>query len=193
MPRVKLFNKNKVLKRAIDLFWKKGFYATSMQDLVDYLGISRSSLYDTFGGKKALFDNALKSYCSDNVQATNDFLKSQSSVKEGFRKLFEILITESINDTEKKGCFVVNSTTELAQKDKDILEILINNKSTFEDIFYEFLLSGQRSGEISKDKDIKAIASLIYTLFSGIKVITKIETDKNKLTSSIKTVLTLLN
>ena len=54
MPRVKQFNEDEVLNKAMELFWKKGYNATSMQDIVDYLGINRASLYSTFGGKKNL-------------------------------------------------------------------------------------------------------------------------------------------
>ena len=193
MPRVKLFNKNEALKRATDLFWKKGFFATSIQDLVSALGISRSSLYDTFGGKKALFNSTLENYCSSNIEATKVFLEQQTSVKQGFYTLFEMLISESTSDIDRKGCFVVNTTTELASKDSDIRKKLENNKSTFENMFYEFLLTGQKSGEISKDKDIKAISSLIYTFVSGIKVVTKVEPNKDSLLSSAKIILSLLD
>lgn len=193
MPRVKLFNKEEALKKATGLFWKKGFSATSIQDLVSTLGISRSSLYDTFGGKKSLFKSTLERYCSNNFEATQAFLEQQSSVKRGFYTLFEMLISESTSDIDRKGCFVVNTTTELSSKDNHIQKQLVNNKSKFENLFYEFLLSGQKSGEISKDKDIKVIANLIYTFISGIKVVAKVEPDKESLLSSAKTILLLLD
>jgi TetR/AcrR family transcriptional repressor of nem operon len=68
MARTKDFDENEVLKKAVDIFWLKGYSATSMQDLVDGLGISRSSLYDTYGDKHTLFMKALESYQSVNSE-----------------------------------------------------------------------------------------------------------------------------
>ena len=73
------------------LFWRNGFHATSMQDLVSYLGINRASIYDTYGGKKELFDKAFEHYRTTNRKQLLDFLESQESVKEGFKKGFPSL------------------------------------------------------------------------------------------------------
>ena len=101
-------------------------------------------------------------------------------------------INESISDKDKKGCFVVNTTTELIPGEKELLEILQENKKIFERLFYNFLLKGQQSGEISKSKNIKTISHLFYTLYSGIKVVSKIETNKKELTNSVNLALSLL-
>lgn len=192
MPRVKQFNEETVLNKAMELFWKKGYHATSIQDMVEHLSINRASLYDTFGGKKNLFHKSLELYCGKHKEGTLMFLKNEKSVKEGIRKLFEMAISDSISDVDRKGCFVVNTTTELIPGYDSVKRVLARNRVAFEKIFYEFLLAGQQSGEIAKDKDLKSISSLIYTLLSGIKVVAKIEPNRKKLMSSVNTVLALL-
>ena len=62
MARTKDFDEDEVLDKAMYLFWNQGYNGTSMQDLVDGLGISRSSLYDTFGDKHSLFIKTLENY-----------------------------------------------------------------------------------------------------------------------------------
>ena len=62
MARTKDFDEDEVLTKAMNLFWLNGYNGTSMQDLVDGLGISRSSLYDTFGDKRSLFLKTLENY-----------------------------------------------------------------------------------------------------------------------------------
>ena len=193
MPRNKAFDQDIVLSKAMELYWEKGYHATSIQDIVTHLGISRASLYGTFGDKKRLFDLSLDLYCATNKKGTLQFLESQKNIKEGLKKLFEIAIKDSINDKKKKGCFVVNSTTELIPGDESVKRALVRNQATFENIFYQFMLSGQERGEITKEKDIKTIASLIYILFSGIKVVAKIEPNQDKLLKSIDMVLSLLD
>jgi len=191
MPRAKTFEKDVVLSKAMELYWDKGYYATSVQDLVSHLGINRASLYATFGNKKQLFFQSLELYCSTNKKSTLQFLENQKNIKEGFKKLFEATIKDSINDKKNKGCFVVNSTTELVPKDNQLMRSLLNNKKSFEQIFYQSLKRGQENGEIPKGKDIKTIASIIYTFFSGIMIIAKIDPNQEELLKTVTSVPTL--
>jgi len=193
MPRVKLFNEEEILQKSMELFWKKGYHATSIQDMVNHLGINRGSMYDTFGGKKNLFDKSLALYCSINQDATLEFLKNEKSVKAGLKKLFEVFIADSVADRDQKGCFVVNTTTELNPCDEEINKVLLQNKDSLEKMFTQFLNDGQKKGEISKDIDTQAISSLIYTLLSGIRVVARLEPNDKKLLSSINAVLTILD
>ena len=193
MPRVKLFDKNEVLNKAMELFWKKGYHATSIQDLVSFLGINRGSLYDTYGGKKELFDKAFQLYRTNNSNGVTAFFESQNEVKKGFRNLFEMGINETITDKDQKGCFVVNTTTELIPGEEEMLKTIQENKKIFEGIFYAFLLKGQQSAEIPKSKNIKNISSLFYTFYNGLKVVAKVETNPKVLMNSVDEILLLLD
>ena len=62
MPRVEIFNRDEVLEKAVRLFHNKGYNATSMQDLVDATGLNRSSIYNSFGSKKELYQQSLRAY-----------------------------------------------------------------------------------------------------------------------------------
>lgn len=193
MPRVKQFNEDEVLHKAMELFWKKGYNATSMQDIVTCLGINRGSLYDTFGGKQNLFDKSLSLYCSINQEGTKDFLSKQNNVKDGIRNIFKALIGEKGQSIDRRGCFCVNSTNEVAHENKYVNELLNDNRKFYETLFYNFLYKGQKNGEISEEKDIKLIAFLIFTLFSGIKVVSKLEKNNERLLDSIDNILKLLD
>ncbi|MEK6477540.1 TetR/AcrR family transcriptional regulator [Catalinimonas sp. 4WD22] len=193
MPRVKLFKEEEVLQKAIQLFSMKGYHATSMQDLVDALGINRASLYDTFGSKEALFDRAFALYKRENRQRVLHFLAQQSSIKEGIFRLFDYAVDESVADKEAKGCLAVNTTTELIPGDQKICSQLSENKADFEKIFYDYLMSGIKKGEISPDKDAKALAAFLFTLYNGIKVVGKINPNKEELMASVKAGLAVLD
>ena len=193
MPKVKQFDEQVVLKKAMELFWKKGYHATSMQDLVTFLGISRSSIYDTYGGKKSLFRKSFQYYRTSNITGVKHFLNSQTSVKKGFERLFLMAINETLCDKDSKGCFVVNTITELLPGDDDLNEILGQNKSTLEKLYYDFLKKGVESGEIPKGKDLKSIASLFVTFSHGIQVVSKIKSNETQLLKSVSTILSLLD
>jgi TetR/AcrR family transcriptional repressor of nem operon len=193
MPRVKKFNEEETLQKAMCLFWRNGFHATSMQDLVNYLGINRASIYDTYGGKKELFDSAFAQYRSHSKEQLQTFFENQESVKEGFRSLFKGSISEAINDVDRKGCFVVNVATELVPNDETMLTVIQENKDFIEETFANFLQTGIDSGEISSDKNIQNIASLLHTFLNGLKVVSKTDSDEERLLSSVDTMLSVLD
>ncbi|WP_046757053.1 TetR/AcrR family transcriptional regulator [Kordia jejudonensis] len=193
MPRVKKFNEEETLNKAMCLFWRNGFHATSMQDLVNYLGINRASIYDTYGGKKELFDKAFAHYRTTSRTQLKAFLESQESVKNGFKKLFENGISEAVCDTERKGCFVINVTTELVPNDEEMLNVIQENKVFMECTFHDFLQTGVDSGEISATKNLKNLASILHTFYNGMKVVSKTDPNEEELLTSVDTVLTLLD
>jgi len=192
MPRVKLFDEQEVLTKAMNLFWKQGYAATSVQDLVSHLGINRASLYDTFGDKEQLFRKSFELYRKANIKGLKQFLGSHEDIREGFAKLFDKAIQEAIEDTDRKGCFVVNTTTELVPNDESITEVLESNKSDFEYIFLEYLQKGVESGQIKTNLDLKSIAALFYTLYNGLRVVSKVQPDKKSLTQSVNVALSVL-
>ncbi len=193
MPRTKQFNEEEVLDKAMNLFWEKGFHATSMQDLVATLGINRASMYDTFGNKESLFDKAISKYKLQNASRVADFLYYQTNVRQGLYLLFENTIDQALKNGESKGCFVVNTTTELANSDEKINQLCNDNKVAFEQIYFNYLQYGVNQGQISPYKDLKAIAAYLYALLSGIQVISKIQSDKDALLKLVSTGLSILD
>ena len=193
MPRTKQFDEDKVLDKAVEVFWRKGFHATSMQELVDHMGINRASLYDTFGGKEALFEKAFQRYRERSRQNIADFLNSHASVRDGLMRLFERTIEHAVVDPDAKGCFVVNAKTELAAGDQNFCHTLNRNREDLEQLFHHYLQSGVDRGEISPDKDLRTIASLLFTLYNGIMVLIKIDPDREKLLRTVRAGLNVLD
>ncbi len=193
MPRVKLFDEQEVLEKAMNLFWKQGYSATSIQDLVNHLGINRASIYDTFGDKEELFLQAFQNYRRINKDGISRFLERESDVKSGLQKLFKAAIEEAISDQDRKGCFVVNTTTELIPGDGQIAKMIEENQKAFESVFLDYLEEGDKAGQFSSGKDLRAIATLLFTLYNGIKVVSKVSNDQEALMKSVDQVLTLLD
>lgn len=193
MPRVKLFNEQEVLEKAMNLFWKQGYFATSVQDLVNHLGINRASLYDTFGGKKELFDRAFAHYRSSNAQIVRQFLHQQSDIRAGLKALYTMAIDQSRTDNDRKGCFVVNSTIEFIPNDQEMGAVIESNREQFIQIFQDYLLQGIKSGQISKEKDIQAIATLLFTFYNGLRVVTKTNFDQGQSLASVEALLLVLD
>lgn len=193
MPRVKLFDEKEVLTKAMNMFWKQGYAATSVQGLVKHLGINRASLYDTFGDKEQLFKKSFELYRKNNIEGIKQFFESQDNIREGFERLFQNAIQEALNDDDRKGCFVVNTTTELIPNDDSLEVILQNNKEDFENIFFEYLQKAKNAAHITTNQDLRSIAALFFTIYNGLRVVSKVQPDEKKLRDSVQVALSLLD
>ena len=193
MPRAKTFDEQQVLNQAMELFWERGYAATSIQDLVTHLGVSRASLYDTYGGKEELFNKAFSSYRKQGLDHVSSLFQSEPDVRKGFQKLFNGAITESVQDPSRKGCFAVNTTTELIPGNDAIAATLLENKNAMELAFFNYLKSGVAAKQLSSDKDWKTIAEMLFMQFNGLRVVAKIEPDQSKLRKSMDLALSLLD
>ncbi|MBE8726970.1 TetR/AcrR family transcriptional regulator [Flavobacterium hungaricum] len=179
MARTKEFNEDKVLDKAVEIFWHKGYNGTSAQDLVTHLGLSRSSLYDTFGDKQKLFVTALKRYQKQGQDAVIKLLEESEDVKEAFTQIFKQAVLESLEDRITKGCFMVNSSVELAMHDEEIAKIVSDNRQTMEDVFLKAVKKGQEAGQISTKLDALTLARFVFNNYSGIRVLARAG-EKNK-------------
>ena len=193
MARTKDFDEDEVLKKAVDLFWLKGYNATSMQDLVDGLGISRSSLYDTYGDKHTLFIKALESYQTASSGQMCGIVNSNKPAKETIRKLLEMIAGELVNDKTNKGCFMVNAEVEVAPHDTEVSEMICNSDQQVEDAFYAVIKKGQETGEIKNPQDARALARFTFNTVKGIRVTAKSTNDKAVFEDIIEMALSVLD
>ncbi len=185
MGRPKEFEENEVLEKAMNLFWKNGYNATSMQMLVTGLGINRASIYDTFGGKREIFDKAFTQYREQNMKRVRAYINEQDSPLQAMKDLLIMSIEGQYADPDKKSCFIVNTTTELSSTESEIREVLSQNKAEMIEIFSEALKNSEEMGEIKKGQDLKSLASMIYTLFSGLQIVGKLSSNKEELINTV--------
>ena len=178
MARTKDFCENEVLSKAIDIFWLKGYNGTSMQDLVEGLGISRSSLYDTFIDKHTLFLRALESYQASSAGKINQIVNSHGTAKQNIKKLLEFITDGLLNDQYHKGCFMVNAEVEVAPHDMEVNKMICQNDRQLETAFYETIKKGQENGGIKNITDARVLARFTFNTVKGLRVSARSITDK---------------
>ncbi|RYJ40719.1 Transcriptional regulator, TetR family [Flavobacterium anhuiense] len=192
MARTKEFNEDQALDKAIEIFWHKGYNGTSAQDLVNHLGLSRSSLYDTFGDKQKLFVKSLKRYQKQNLDSLTELFENAENIKTALTEIFKQAVIESLQDRITKGCFMVNSAVELAMHDPEIAKIVHDNQKVVEDIFCNAVKKGQESGQISDRQDARSLARFIFNNYSGIRVLARAgEKDKQVYDDILKAIFSL--
>lgn len=191
MARSKEFDEKAVLRKAMELFWEQGYEKTSMQDLVDHMGIHRRSIYDTFGDKRSLFLASLNHYEELIVNEMESIISSTSSIKQAIRDVF-IFILNSI-EQYPKGCLSVNAAIELSLLDKEIGRIVTKMFNRTEDMFNNLIKLGQTSGELSKEIDSDNTSRFLHNNLVGIRVLIKTNYNKKELEGIITLALSVLD
>ena len=193
MPRTEVFDRQLVLDRAKDVFWQKGYNGTSMQDLVDATGLNRSSIYNSFGNKRALYNAALEKYKDE----TDTFFEACDCTTltglQVVQSIFSNVIESIESDTENKGCMVMNCATELSGKDRKLDKWLRGSLDETTDKIEEYVLKGQKDGSIRKDESSRALADYLVAGLHGLRITSLSNKDKemlkgiaNKIVTSIQ-------
>lgn len=177
MPLEKQFNKQEVLGRALDAFWSRGFEATSMQDLVDCMGINRGSLYATFGDKRALFLAAFKSYDEGRRHMLAEFEK-RFEPRDAIRNVFLAFTREVTEDGGNKGCFITNTALELAPHDHEIRTLVATAQEDVEQYFVRMIRKGRALGDFPQHVRPADTARGLLASLLGLLVLTRSRPDK---------------
>ncbi|MGG0414335.1 TetR/AcrR family transcriptional regulator [Peribacillus simplex] len=190
MARNKEFDEKQALRKAMELFWQQGYEKTSMQELVDYMGIHRRSIYDTFGDKRTLFLSALSHYEELITTEMKKRVDSNLLVKQAIREVFKMVIYPGLN--LPKGCFSVNAAVELSLLDEEIATKIAVMFTKTESLFNELLKHGQKNGEISRRHDPEVLSLFLHNSLVGLRVLVKTEDDNKKLESIVDMTLSVL-
>ena len=189
MARTKEFDRDEVLHQAMELFWEKGYHDTSVRDLVQHLGISKQSLYDTYGNKDALFAETLKLYYTINREWL-DQTKYEAGQARAFTQTFlENVARSGLDDPEKKGCFFVNTTIDLANRESNAIEVLKMNMESVIQTFVQVFEKAQREGDLDKKHDPRALAEFIFNTVNGMRVLSRMEGNPQLMKNIIDTTL----
>ena len=177
MPRKKQFEIDDALTKAMREFWGRGYHPTSMQDLVDCMGIGRGSIYDTFGSKRGLFMRALKHYIKIFSDTFQQMLANSSSPAESIMNVFEGAIAALVVEGSRDGCFIINTAVELAAHDDEIAEVVTDVFRQTEQLFRALIEQGQETGDIPHTVDAALTASSLLSLYIGLRILTRSNPD----------------
>ncbi len=173
MPRPKEFDPDTILDQAVDVFWARGYEGTSIQNLVDALGINRSSLYATFGDKQELYLAALQRYGQNTLGLVAETLNGPGPVHQAIGALFDAAVDPVEQNQDRRGCLICNAAVEQAPHDPAIEAEVKADFKFIEDGFAKALDRAKAAGEIDAASDAGAIAKYLTTNYMGLRVMAK--------------------
>ena len=174
MPRKKEFDVDMVLDKAMQAFWRRGYEATSLNDLLDCMQIQRASLYNAFVDKHTLFLDTLRRY--DAVYRQAEVLKRvrMASPRQAILGLFQDTVTEVVKHGALNGCFLINTALELSPHDPEVAKFVREALTHMEQKFFRKMIEkGRDIGEIAKSVVPAPTARALLSLFIGLQVLSR--------------------
>lgn len=181
MARQKEFNRDDALRRALDVFWSKGYDGTSIQDLTKAMGLSRSSLYETFGDKQELFLDAITRYVASMDRRRATVLARPGPVRERLAEYFAGAVTFLVDPSRPGGCFFTNTAVALESVDARARAAVRRGDARQEADFVACIEEGQRTGELARRQHPRAVARFLVSLLRGLTVLARMHKDRKVL------------
>jgi TetR/AcrR family transcriptional repressor of nem operon len=193
MARPREFDEVTALEAAIECFWLRGYEATSVRDLADKMAISAPSLYNAYGDKRALYARALEHYLDQSARALIKRLEGSLPPKQAVRRFIEEIIEHSVNDRERRGCFLINSALEVAPHDRELRAFVSDRFAEIETFFRRSIKAAQAEGTVPRDRVAKDLARLLLGVLLGIRVLARSRPERALLEGVARPALGLLD
>ena len=193
MPRQKEFIPDEALEKALQVFWHKGYEATSMEDLLTAMNLNRGSLYDTFGDKRQLFLKVIDRYCHGFVGEKFSLLDQPGPALPTLRRFIHGMIKGGLADPQRRGCLIANTVMELSPHENEIAGTLRQVLKMAEDTFFRVLVRAKEQGELNNDKDPRTLAHFLTTMMQGIIVMIKSGAPADVVKQTAETALSILD
>ena len=194
MSRSKEFDPDVVLQSAVELFWRRGYEATSMTDLVEHLGIGRASIYATFGSKHELYLKAMDRYAEMRDPLLLAELSQPGPALPAVRALVRRIAAEAASpDDRPSGCFITNTAAELAPHDPAAARRVEISWERIETPLHSALVRARGQGELPEDRDPRALARMLFVLLQGMRIVGKASNDPARVRDAAEQALALLD
>lgn len=192
MARPKAFDEAQALERAMEIFWRKGYFQTSMQDLVDGMGINRGSLYDTFGDKHALYLQTLALYKRKSQREQAELNRMNGSPLAQIRALLLGVVEEECADAVGKGCFMTNAALEIPPDDTVVRQVICQNFGEMRTMLTELILIGQQTEDIQNPQPAADLAFFVQSTIAGLRVMGRTRPGRAAMLQVVENVLWVL-
>lgn len=187
-----IYDDYNIIKKAQEIFWQKGYSATSLSDLQKATGAGAGSFYNTFkGGKKEVFQKAVQ-----ERRLAFDSFKSQLEISESPLELikdFFISIADASKDEHFKGCIIANTVVEMTYIDEDLEESAVQILKDVEQMFTGAIKQEQIKGNLQTQTPPEILGKYLITFWCGLNTLRRMYPDKNVLKNQIEMQLAVIS
>jgi AcrR family transcriptional regulator len=187
--RPRSFDRDAALKAAMQVFWLRGYEATSISDLTKAMGINAPSLYAAFTCKEALFEEALAFYQAAEGALPQRLLREGRTAKEGFAAMLRFHAGNYVDPAHPPGCMAVLSAIVGAPENKSVRALMTRSRRAAMDALAERIRRGQAEGDVPATADAAAVAAFYTTFLQGMSIQARDGATKQQLLASVETAM----
>ena len=189
--RPREFDERQVLERAMNLFWARGYERVALSELQQQMGISRQSLYDTFGSKRELFIRTIEHYRATQLAQALAMLSREGSPLENVRAVVRFF-DQLASDPSCRGCLVANALVEIAPHDPEIAELLRETLELLRESIERALRAAREGGELAARKAPEQLSLALTNALMGMAVTGRLPTGRPMLRGITDATLSML-
>lgn len=174
-----------VINQATNLFWEKGFHATSMRNLQDHIDMRPGSIYAAFGSKEGLFKETLQCYADASLKRLQASVEATPSPLAAMKHFVKLVVQQGKNQAPNEMCMLVKTVSELTEENEELLEESKRLLKVMENAFADLLSQAQQAGEIDSSKDPQRLARLIQMQLIGLRLYARTSNSENSVNDLI--------
>jgi TetR/AcrR family transcriptional repressor of nem operon len=193
VARTKAFDEDEVLDRAMTVLWRRGYQATTLAELIEAMGLSKSSFYETFGTKRDLLLAAVYRYAASGKANLLAPLLEPDASRPAIEKTLANMVRHARSAAGRRGCLINNTLGEVAPNDPVVFEATCELLAQREELLVAVVARGQQKGEITRSEDARALARFLANAFSGLNLIAKSRPDRKTLDDVVRVTLKALD
>ncbi len=185
MARPREFDKERVIQRAMHVFWRHGFEATSLDELLSATGLSKSSLYGAFGDKRSLFMATLEAYRQERRAQLMAVLTGGPTARDAVHAFLRGVVRDAADPDAAYGCMICNEAVEFGAHDEEVRSIVIADFNEIEDAFTATINRGQGDGSITSSSEPRKLARFLTTAMQGLQVMIRAQAEPARLEDAV--------
>ena len=176
--RPREFELDDAVRKAMAVFWDRGYHDASLPDLLEGMDLSRGSFYKAFVDKRGVYLRALDVYIEDAIRKVGEILHSNPSPKAAIKEAFSRQVEESSGNEGLRGCFIVLSAVEMLPGDEDVSTRISRLFRRLQDLYAAAVIRAQALGEIDPEVDERTLARFLVCQIQGMRVLGKAGADR---------------
>ncbi len=193
MARPQEFDTGQALRSAMHVFWSKGYEAASLADILTATGLSKSSLYATFGDKRALFLAAFDAYRKERMVHLHETLDEGCPARHSIESFFREVVMHSAGPDHCRGCMTANEAVELAPHDVNVQRLVAEDFQAVEDAFTRAIERGQADGSIASCREPRKLARFLVVGLGGLEVMARARCERARMDDSVSVMMAALD
>ena len=188
MARPREFDPDKATSRIMDAFWRAGYDATSLADLMAATGLKKGSLYAAFGDKRAMYLRGLAAYDAKYVDTVVDMMMQREG--EHALRAFLELPAQAVEGKDRRGCFLCNASAETEALDEPARSLAESSRRKLAGAIHTALKQAQDQG--ARIPDLEARADQVLALYFGMRILARSGTPVERIRAAANDMLNQL-